>query len=88
MPLPDAFEAAQLPVCLVQTKCDIYVPAAAGAAAIGDGYDHMQSSVTARDSQKRCMAAILSLISRRNGWFSTKLSYPRFRLRLSLNVVG
>jgi hypothetical protein len=64
----ESFDKAQLPVCLVKTKGDVFGPVSEAVTTIGDGYEQLQTSVAARDSQKKCMAAILSLISRRNGW--------------------
>jgi hypothetical protein len=63
----DAFDKALLPVCLVITKCDIPERLAQAGISIG-GYEQIQTSVAAHDSQKKCVAAILTMISRRNGW--------------------
>ncbi|KAF8533145.1 ras guanine nucleotide exchange factor domain-containing protein [Trichophaea hybrida] len=61
----DAFDKALLPVCLVTTKCDI--PERPGQAGISiGGYEQIQTSVAAHDSQKKCVAAILTMISRKN----------------------
>ena len=62
----DAFDRAQLPVCLVSTKCDIPGQPGAPKPPI-PGYEQIQTSATAHDSQKKCVAAILTTISRRNG---------------------
>ncbi|KAA8901365.1 ras guanine nucleotide exchange factor domain-containing protein [Sphaerosporella brunnea] len=64
----ESFDKAQLPVCLVRTKGDVPGGAFEATTTISgaDGYERLQTSLTARDSQKKCMAAILALISRRN----------------------
>ena len=65
----DAFNKVFLPVCLVKTKCDL--PDQPGGVGLPEslvGEPVLQTSVTASDSQKKCMAAILAMISKRNGW--------------------
>jgi len=68
----DAFSKASLPVCLVSTKCDSLErqlnPNCIDQIGNIGVYEQIQTSLTERDSQKKCVAAILSMISKRNGW--------------------
>ncbi|KAI5786793.1 ras guanine nucleotide exchange factor domain-containing protein [Pyronema domesticum] len=60
----DAFEKNQIPVCLVTTKNDL--PDRTHSGVCISGYEQISTSTLAHDSQKKSVAAILSMIARRN----------------------
>jgi len=70
----DAFARAALPTLVVSCKCDAprrqLNPNSIEQVGIVGGYDTMQTSSTSPDSQKKCLAAILSMIARKNGSYS------------------
>ena len=67
----DAFARAALPTLVVSCKCDApqrqLNPNSIEQVGIVGGYDTMQTSGTSPDSQKKCLAAILGMIARKNG---------------------
>lgn len=67
----DAFEKNQIPVCLVTTKNDL--PDRTHSGVCISGYEQISTSTLAHDSQKKSVAAILSMIARRNGWSQKRL---------------
>ncbi|CAZ84425.1 unnamed protein product [Tuber melanosporum] len=66
----DAFARAALPTLVVSCKCDApqrqLNPNSIEQVGIVGGYDAMQTSSTSPDSQKKCLAVILSMIARKN----------------------
>lgn len=81
MYMAGAFTKANLPVCLVSTKCDVLRrqlnPNSIEHIVAANGSEQIQTSVLARDSQKQCIAAILSMISRKNGSLVFFYTLPR-----------
>lgn len=67
----DAFARAALPTLVVSCKCDApqrqLNPNSIEQVGIVGGYDTMQTSGTSPESQKKCLAAILGMIARKNG---------------------